>query len=87
MRIRIPETTLSTDLDGDGVLLNLDTGEYFGLDEVAMDMWRSLRSCGTVEAAGACLLARYDVDAPVLERDLRAFVATLVERRLVVCDE
>lgn len=87
MQIRIPDTTLSTDLHGGGVLLNLATGEYYGLDEVAMDMWRSLEACGSVEAARGRLLAEYDVEAPALEHDLRAFVATLVQRGLVLCNE
>lgn len=88
MKVTIPETVLSTDLQNEGVLLNLETGEYFGLDEVGMDMWKVLTACGNVEAARATLLAQYDVAEDVLARDLDALIATLMERKLLhVADE
>jgi hypothetical protein len=83
MKITIPESVLSTELQNEGVLLNLETGEYFGLDEVGMDMWKVLGTCGTLDAACTALLAQYDVAEDVLAGDLRAFVAKLEERKLV----
>lgn len=84
MKVTIPETVLSTDLHNEGVLLDLATGEYFGLDEVGMDMWRLLTTSDTVEAARAALLAQYDVAADVLARDLDELIASLAARGLVV---
>ncbi|MFO1316210.1 MAG: PqqD family protein [Burkholderiales bacterium] len=84
MKITVPESVLSTELQDEGVLLNLETGEYFGLDEVGLDMWKVLGATGTLDAAQAALLDRYDVAEDVLAGDLRAFVAQLAERRLVV---
>ena len=83
MKVTIPDTVLSTDLPKEGVLLNLETGEYFGLDEVGMDMWKALGAHGTVEAARAALLEQYEVPEDVLGRDLDAFVAQLCDRQLV----
>jgi len=83
MKITIPDTVLSTDLQNEGVLLNLETGEYFGLDEVGMDMFKVLGTAGTLEAARDALLERYEVTAEVLTRDLEELIARLVERKLV----
>lgn len=83
MKVTVPDSVLSTELQDEGVLLNLETGEYFGLDEVGLDMWKSLAAAGTVADAQAALLAQYDVAEDVLARDLEAFVARLVERGLV----
>ena len=83
MKVTIPETVLSTDLQNEGVLLNLETGEYYGLDEVGMDMWRALRAHGNVEAARAALLEQYDVSADVLYRDLSELVEKLAEKQLI----
>ena len=83
MKVTIPETVLSTDLHKEGVLLNLETGEYFGLDEVGMDMWKALGACGTLEAARDALLEQYDVTPEILARDLDELVAKLVERKLI----
>lgn len=84
MKVTIPQTVLSTELQDEGVLLNLETGEYFGLDRVGMDMWKILNNSGTVEAARTMLLEQYDVTEDVLARDLDELVAKLAERKLVV---
>jgi len=84
MKVTIPETVLSTELQNEGVLLNLETGEYFGLDEVGVEMWKVLRASGTVEAARSVLLEQYDVTAEVLTRDLDELIAQLAERKLLL---
>ncbi len=84
MKVSIPDTVLSTELDNEGVLLNLETGEYFGLDSVGLDFWKALNAHGEVAAARATLLDQYDVAEDVLARDLDDLVATLAQRKLVV---
>ena len=84
MKTRIPDTVLATDLRGEGVLLDVATGQYFGLDEVGFDMWKSLAASGTVEGAHAALLELYDVADDVLARDLAVFVEQLASRKLLV---
>ena len=84
MRVSIPDTVLSTELDDEGVLLNLETGEYFGLDGVGLDFWKALKAHGEVAAARATLLGQYEVTEDVLARDLDELVAKLAERKLVV---
>ena len=83
MRVTIPDTVLSTELQDEGVLLNLETGEYFGLDAVGLDMWRALAAEGSVEAARAVLLGQYGVAEGILSRDLQEFVSKLAERKLI----
>ncbi len=87
MKVNIPETVLSTDLENEGVLLNLETGEYFGLDAVGMDMWKVLSNSETVEDARTALLAQYEVDEDVLFRDLDDLIAKLAERKLVLVND
>ncbi len=87
MKVNIPETVLSTDLENEGVLLNLETGEYFGLDAVGMDMWKVLSNSETVEDARTALLAQYEVDEDVLIRDLDDLIAKLAERKLVLVND
>jgi len=84
MKVSIPDTVLSTELDDEGVLLNLETGEYFGLDGVGLDFWKALKAHGEIAAARATLLEQYDVAEDVLARDLDELVASLAQRKLVV---
>ena len=88
MKVSIPDSVLSTELHDEGVLLNLETGEYFGLDGVGMEMWKVLRANGDVGAARAALLELYDVAEDVLAKDLDELIAKLAERKLLlVADE
>jgi hypothetical protein len=84
MKVSIPDSVLSTELHDEGVLLNLETGEYFGLDGVGMEMWKVLRANGDVGAARAALLEQYDVAEDVLAKDLDELIAKLAERKLLV---
>ena len=83
LKITIPDWVLSTELQKEGVLLNLETGQYYGLDEVGMDMWKVLRAGGNLEAARAAMIEQYDVTEDVLARDLEGFIAALAARTLI----
>ncbi|OFW08019.1 MAG: hypothetical protein A3H96_24390 [Acidobacteria bacterium RIFCSPLOWO2_02_FULL_67_36] len=90
----MPELTLDTglrvspdaafrELDGEGVLLDLGSGRYFGLDPVALRTWQMLSDGLTLRAIRDRLLDEFDVDAPTLESDLLTFVRDLLGRGLV----
>ena len=80
---RVTERTLYRDLNGDAVLLQLDTGEYYGLDNVAHRMWQLLSEKRDLEQVRAVLLAEFDVDAGQLSQDLEHFVEELVDCQLL----
>ncbi len=86
MIVRIPETTLFTDLGGEAVLLNLESGTYYSLDEVGTRMWNLLAADGRPESVVAALLAEYDVAEDRLREDLEALVADLARAGLVLAD-
>lgn len=83
MRVATPHEVVTRPLDGELVLLNLDTETYFGLDEVGTRMWEVLSSAATVEAAFQQLSAEFDVDPATLRKDLEALLTELVEGGLV----
>ena len=81
--VRIHPSTLHRELQGEGVLLQLDTGEYFGLDDVAERMWTLMALHGDLAVVEARLLDEFDVDRETLSRDLRGLVDELIKRQLV----
>jgi hypothetical protein len=83
MRASVPADVLVQELQGESVLLNLQSGRYFGLDEIGTRMWAVLTSASSLQAAYDTLLAEYDVEGPRLERDLRALVEKLVDNGLL----
>lgn len=70
------------DLDGEAVILDLNAGTYFGLNEVGTRVWQLIAEKGTLKTVFDALCAEYDVAPETLERDLLALVSSLVEARL-----
>jgi Coenzyme PQQ synthesis protein D (PqqD) len=83
-RLRLSDDVVFRELDGEAVLLNLDSGTYFGLDEVGTRFWQLIEQDGRVETALATLESEYEVAADVLRADLDRLVSTLVEKGLMV---
>lgn len=71
------------DLQGEAVILNLDSECYFGLDEVGTRMWAALTTSTDVGSAIETLLAEFDVEPDRLQEDLAEFVESLSAAGLV----
>jgi hypothetical protein len=82
-RISVPVDVLVQELQGESVLLNLNSERYFGLDEVGTRMWTVLSKSQSIQQAYDALLAEYDVEPDVLRRDLVDLIDKLVDRGLV----
>lgn len=82
-RITIPQGVLFRDLDGEAVLLELDSGRYFGLNETGTRMWLLLQEHGSVEPALRAMLGEFDVAEDHLRREMLSFVDALCAQRLV----
>lgn len=72
------------ELDGEGVLLNLDSGVYFGLDAVGMRVWTLLLEHGATGPVCAQMEREYEVGLEVLEEDVRRLVSELRDKGLIV---
>lgn len=59
------------------------SGESFGLEGVAADMWETIVREGSLDRAGEVLQGIYEVDAPTLRDDLEAFSEELAARGLL----
>jgi Coenzyme PQQ synthesis protein D (PqqD) len=73
----------AAELESEVVLLSLREGAYFGLNEVASEIWRMLAEPCRVEQMFDVLLENHEVDAETLERDVTPFLQTLVDYRLL----
>jgi Coenzyme PQQ synthesis protein D (PqqD) len=71
------------DLDGEAVILNLDTGTYFGLNAVGTRIWCLIEQHGRLDAVLDELCREYDATPEQLEQDLLELVGRLADARLV----
>ena len=64
-------------------LLNLDTGVYFGLDEVGARMWELAAEHGRLQLVAEQMEKEYDVDPARLREDLLRLVDELIAKGLL----
>jgi len=82
-KVTFAETVFAQEVDGEMVLLDMESENYFGLDEVGTAIWQAMQEYGTLQEVLNALLEQYDVEPEVLESDLSDFVGKLVESGLV----
>lgn len=82
-RISIPDGVLVRQLEGESVLLNLNSESYFGIDDIGTCMWTALTDSGSIETAYETLLAEYEVEPEQLQTDLCSFIDKLAEAGLI----
>lgn len=85
-RTRVSDGILFRELDGESVILSLDSETYFGLDEVGTRTWELLRAGPTIQAAYETLCSEYDVDSEQLRRDLEELLDRLITHKLIEVD-
>ena len=86
-KITIPPDVIFRDLDGEAVILNLETGQYYGLDEVGTRLWNLLAEHGQAQLAYQTLLQEYDVSEEQLEQDILALLDKLSFHGLARIDQ
>jgi hypothetical protein len=65
------------------VILNLENGVYYSLDEVGARIWELLESPLTVGRIRNEIVTEYDVDARRCQRDIQSLLGALVAQGLV----
>lgn len=77
---------ISSDIEGESVILNLKSGTYFGLNEVGSRVWQLIQSQRHFRDISATLCHEYAVDADVCDRDLLTLLVELFNAGLILVD-
>ncbi|HSI52905.1 MAG: PqqD family protein [Ramlibacter sp.] len=79
----IPGDVMARRVGDETVLLDLASGNYYGLDPVGARIWQLLSDGKTLAQACEVLLAEYDVTRAALEQDVERLVAELGAKGLL----
>jgi len=79
---RDPEMIFS-DMDGETVMMSIDNGEYYGLNQVGSTIWELLEKPITVKTMVSELMNKFNVSQKQCEEDVLLFLNTLYEKKLV----
>ncbi|HEY7792059.1 MAG TPA: PqqD family protein [Vicinamibacterales bacterium] len=83
-RFVVSEAVVARELDGEMVLLDLDSGTYFGLDRVGTRMWQILVDGASADDIVDRLFAEYDVPRETLQHDVLRLLEQLRAKGLVM---
>ena len=79
----ICEGVSAREFDGEWIVLDLQGGNYFGLDDVGGHIWRAIGEGKSLSQIVASLRRNYDASEIELLKDVMLFIDELVERQLV----
>ena len=70
-------------VDREIVILSIERGSYFGLDDIGSEIWQRLEAPIRVDALCDSLAAKYDADRVTIGRDVLALLEKLAGEGLI----
>lgn len=86
-KITFSDQILFREMQGEAVLLNIETGIYFGLDETGTATWNIMQKEKQIGKIADYLLKHYDVDPKTCREDLLKFITNLEKNGLIQVHE
>ena len=86
-RVEVTSDQVSSELDGEEVILNLTDGTYYGLNEVGARIWALLQETPALHRVRDQIVEEFDVGVEQCEHDLIALVKDLEEAGLVTVEQ
>ena len=80
---KIPETSVNQKVGDELVILNLESGHYFGLDEVGARMVELIGEHGEIDKVVACLTEEYDANEAQIKAGLEELLGELKKNKLI----
>ena len=77
------EEIVASDIDGETVMMSIENGEYYGLDDIGSRIWELIEKPVKVSDLIDTLLERFDVDRETCERDVLKFLNELNEYKIL----
>ena len=74
---------LYSEIDDEAVILDLNSGVYYGLNDVGVDIWRWLQEAQSKEQILSLLLDEYEVSRQQAEEDVEAIFTQFLETGLI----
>ncbi len=86
-KITFIDTVFAQEVDGEMVLLDMSSENYFGLDGVGTAIWQAIQENSDLQVVYETLLVQYEIEAEILEKDLLNFVEKLAQSGLLEVKE
>ena len=81
--VRWSDDQLAATVDQEIVILSVERGSYYGLDDIGSEIWQQMAMPVAVGALCDALATKYDADRATIEHDVLTLLETLVAEGLV----
>lgn len=85
--VKISKNVFFREMEGEAVLLNVQTGVYFGLDSTGTAIWQILEKKSRLDQVLKAMLQDYEIDEDTCRADLLKFVSSLEKNGLLEVHE
>ncbi|MBC9250143.1 hypothetical protein A9179_07640 [Pseudomonas alcaligenes] len=74
-------------MDGDLVMMHIDSGSYFGISGIGIRIWDSLQQPASLGELARVIEQEYEVDAQTCQADLLDFARQMLKHGIArLCD-
>ncbi len=77
------ERIVGSTIDGEVVVMNIQDGQYYGMDDIGSRIWNLLETPRTIDALIGELLAEFDIERQTCEKDILPFLERLLVAGLI----
>jgi hypothetical protein len=76
-------SVLTAEVDGEIVMMSIEQGRYFGLDDIGSDIWKRIEPPCSFAALIDGLAADYEADRAAIAADVQALLDRMAEQDVV----
>lgn len=74
---------LYSEIKGEGVILSLKNGKYYGVNSVGSSIWQAIQNPATLPEIETAVTQEYDVDQKTCRQEVLTFLERMVNEELV----
>ena len=76
-------SVLTAEVDGEVVMMSIEQGQYFGLDDIGSDIWQRIEPPCSFAALIDGLAVDYDADRATILADVHSLLLRMAEQDVV----
>jgi len=76
-------SVLTAEVDGEVVMMSIEQGRYFGLDDIGSDIWKRIEPPCSFATLVDRLVAEYDADRATIAADVQALLGRMAAEDVV----
>jgi hypothetical protein len=81
--VQLNSDHIAAPVDDEIVILSIERGSYYGLDDIGSEIWQRLATPVRVDTLCDALTVKYDAERSIIERDVLTLLEKLITEGLV----